>query len=258
MGQKRGEVAPEPASAWGRTPCSACPLRVSKHYRKFSPGELKFIETFKMDEIRREPGQTILNEGENARYMYTLLSGWVMKYKSLEDGRRQIINYAFPGDLLGLQGAAFGKMQHSVEALSAVTLCVFDKTKLWALYEAHPSLGFDITWLAAHEKSILADFLVTVGQRTASERIAFVLLNLYRRAELSGMVKRSTMHLPLTQEHLADTIGFSLVHTNRSLSRVRRLGAFDWQGATFTMRDENALVEFASIPPGIDGARPFI
>jgi CRP-like cAMP-binding protein len=258
MGQRRGEAEQEPVTAWGRTPCSACPLRASKHYRKFSPGELKFIETFKIDEVRRDAGQTILTEGENAPYMYTVLSGWVMKYKALEDGRRQIINYAFPGDLLGLQGAAFGKMQHSVEALSPVTLCMFDKKKLWSLYEAHPGLGFDITWLAAHEKSILADFLVTVGQRTASERIAFVLVNLFRRAQLGGMIKRGVMQMPLTQEHLADTIGFSLVHTNRSLSRVRRLGAFEWHGATFRMLDEQALVEFASIPPGVDGPRPFI
>lgn len=258
MGQRRGEVSGEQATGWGATPCSTCPLRASKHFRKFTPGELAFVERFKIDEVQREPGQTILTEGENAAHLYTVLSGWVMKHKSLEDGRRQIINYAFPGDMLGLQGAAFGKMQHSIEALSAVTLCVFDKSKLWSLYEKHPGLGFDITWLAAHEKSILADFLVTVGQRTASERVAFVLLNLFRRARDSGMVKRGTMDLPLTQEHLADTIGFSLVHTNRSLSRVRRLGAFDWHGPTFTMRDEDALVEFASIPPSVAGPRPFI
>lgn len=259
MGHRRGEVANEEAtSGWGTTPCSTCPLRASKHYRKFSPGELKFMETFKIDERRRETGQTILTEGESANHMYTVLSGWVMKYKSMEDGRRQIINYAFPGDLVGLQGAAFGKMQHSVEALSPVTLCVFDRKKLWSLYEAHPGLGFDITWLAAHEKSILADFLVTVGQRTASERIAFVLVNLFRRAQVSGMVRRGTMELPLTQDHLADTIGFSLVHTNRSLSRVRRLNAFEWHGASFTMLDEDVLVEFASIPPAVAGPRPFI
>ena len=138
MGQRRGEVANEATSGWGTTPCSTCPLRASKHYRKFSPGELKFIETFKIDELRRDTGQTILTEGEGASHLYTVLSGWVMKYKSLEDGRRQIINYAFPGDLVGLQGTAFGKMQHSVEALSPVTLCVFDKKKVWSLYEALP------------------------------------------------------------------------------------------------------------------------
>lgn len=247
-----------PAAGWSRTPCSACPLRASKHFRKFTPEELRFVESFKKDEVVRHAGQIIFNEGENSANLYTVLSGWVMKYKSLDDGRRQIINFAFPGDLLGLQGAVFGKMQHSVEALTPVTLCVFDKKKLWTLYEHHQGLGFDITWLAAQEKSILADFLVSVGQRTASERIAFLLVSLYRRAQLCGLVTRQTMQMPLRQEHLADTIGFSLVHTNRSLSRLRRLNAFTWLGPSFTMLDEEALVEFAGIPEVVPGPRPFI
>lgn len=246
------------ASGMGRTPCSECPLRSRKTFRSFTAEELRFVETFKVGEIVREPGQTIVTEGENSKHLYTVLSGWVMKHKSLEDGRRQIINYAFPGDLLGLQGAVFGKMQHSAEALSAVTLCVFDKSKLWSLYEHHQGLGFDITWLAAHEKSILADFLVSVGQRTASERIAFLLVSLYRRAQQCGLVVKNAIQLPLTQEHIADTIGFSLVHTNRSLSRLRRDNFFDWQGTTFTMLNEDALVKFASIPESVPGPRPFI
>ena len=250
-----GEAYP---SGKGSTPCSACPLRASKHFRKFTPEELRFIEKFKKDEVRKDPGQTILVEGENSDYLYTVLSGWLMKLKVLDDGRRQIINYAFPGDLTGLQGAVFGKMQHSVEALSPVTLCVFDKRQLWTLYEHHQGLGFDVTWLAAHEKSILADFLVTVGQRTASERIAFLLVSLFRRARTCGLVSKNTMQLPLTQEHVADTIGFSLVHTNRSLSRLRRLKAFEWHGTTFTMLDEETLVDFAGIPTAVPGPRPFI
>lgn len=257
---KRRKLTPEEAlpTGWGRTRCSQCPLRASKYFRKFTPEEAKFVEAFKINEITREAGQSILTEGENSEHLYTVLSGWVMKYKSLDDGRRQIINYAFPGDLLGLQGAVFGEMQHSAEALSPITLCVFDKKRLWALYEAHQGLGFDITWLAAHEKSVLADFLVTVGQRTASERIAFLLVCLFRRARMSGLVRKNRLVLPLTQEHLADTIGFSLVHTNRSLSRLRRLEAFTWQGTDFVMRDEEALVAFAGIPTQVPGPRPFI
>lgn len=257
---KRRKLTPEeaPPTGWGRTPCSQCPMRASKHFRKFTPEEARFIEGFKKDEVARNAGQIIFTEGENSDYLYTVLSGWVMKHKSLEDGRRQIINYAFPGDLLGLQGAVFGKMQHSVEALTPVTLCVFDKKKLWSLYEQHQGLGFDITWLAAQEKSILADFLVSVGQRTASERIAFLLVSLFQRARTCGLTVRNTMKMPLHQEHIADTIGFSLVHTNRSLSRLRRLNAFAWQGANFTMMDEKALMEFAGIPAVIPGARPFI
>lgn len=238
--------------------CRSCPLRALKAFRKFTPEELAFVETFKAGEIAPRSGETIFIEGDSTDSLYTVLDGWVMKYKSLEDGRRQIINFAFPGDLVGLQGAVSGKMQHSVEVLSDARLCKFPKDRLWKLFEKHPGLAFDVTWLAAHEKSILADFLVTVGQRSASERVAFVLLHIFRRARMSGLVRKDTLDLPLTQEHLADTIGFSLVHTNRSVSRLRSRGVFEWRGSTFKMLDEDALAAFAGNPAQAAGPRPFI
>ena len=229
----------------GETRCRACPLRPMKAFREFSSDELRFVERFKIAEQRFAPGQTVLVEGEKSPYLYTLLSGWAFKYKLLEDGRRQIINYALPGDLLGLQSAMSEPMQHSVEAVSEATLCVFSREKVWDLYKEHYALGFDITWIAAHEKAILAEFLVSVGQRTASERIAFLLLLLFRRARSVGLVRGGTLELPLTQEHFADTIGFSLVHTNKRLRRLKRAGAFAWVGQTFRMLDEKSLQEQA-------------
>src|SRR5665213_1976624 len=81
--------------------------------------------------------------------------GCAFRYKTLPDGRRQILNYALPSDLIGLQGAVNDEMQHSVEALTDVTLCVFPREKLWDLYKDYPALAFDITWLAAREEQML-------------------------------------------------------------------------------------------------------
>lgn len=251
--------APTPAvTRRVQTPCNLCPLRALKTFRKFTTEELRFVERFKAGEVKLARGQTVLTEDENSEFLYTVLSGWLMKHKMLEDGRRQVLNYAMAGDFLGLQAATFDKMQHSVEALSEVTLCVFPKKKIWTLYEQHQGLGFDVTWIAAQEKSILADFLVSAGQRTSSERIAFLLLILFRRARMVGLVRNNVVHFPFHQEHLADTIGFSLVHTNKCLARLRRTRAFDWIGETFTMLDEErlaGLVGRPAIPPGL---KPFI
>lgn len=239
-------------------PCDRCPLASHKAFRKFTPEELRFVQRFKIGEARVEAGRTVLVEGEDSPYLFTVLSGWAIKHKSLADGRRQIINFALPGDMTGLQAAMFDKMQHSVQALTDVVLCVFDRSKIWKLYEAHPGLGFDMTWIAANEKTILADFLVTVGQRTASERIAFLLLTLFRRARNVGLVSDGTAQFPFTQEHLADTVGFSLVHTNKTLNRLRRTGTFEWSGQSFTLRDEARLAELALRPALVPGPRPFI
>lgn len=238
--------------------CAQCPFLTMSTFRRFTPEELQFVTRLKLGEVRLKAGETVLVEGQDSPYLYTVLSGWLFKSKSLDSGRRQIINYAVPGDLVGLQSAVFDKMQHSVEALGDAVLCVFPKHKIWTLYKQHQGLGFDLTWIAAQEKSILADFLVSVGQRTAAERIAFLLLTLFRRARAVGLVRKQSVRFPFTQEHFADTIGFSLVHTNKRISRLKRTGAFEWTTDNFRMIDEDLLSQLAGQPTFNALARPFI
>ena len=132
----------------------------------------------------------------------------------------------------------------------------FPREKLWTLYEKHQGLAFDVTWLAAREETILGDYLVTVGQRRATERVAFVLLHLFRRARQLGLARNNKVTFPFTQDHLADTIGFSLVHTNKTLKQLRRTGSFKWTGTDFELQNEQRLAELAGDASPISGVRP--
>src|SRR4029079_6053041 len=89
-------------------------------------------------QLNVEAGASIRLQGANSAHLYTILSGWTFRYKTLPDGRRQILNYALPSDLIGLQGSVNDEMQHSVEALTDVMLCVFPREKLWDLYSNYP------------------------------------------------------------------------------------------------------------------------
>jgi CRP-like cAMP-binding protein len=241
-----------------QTPCKSCPLRPLEAFRKFTPEEVDFMQGFKSGELVLDAGSTILVEGTNSPHLYTLLSGWGAKHKTLADGRRQVLNFALPGDFLGLQASILDCMHHTVEALTSVVLCVFPREKLWTLYEKHQGLAFDVTWLAAREETILGDYLVTVGQRRATERVAFVLLHLFRRAEQVGLVRGNKVTFPFTQEHLADTVGFSLVHTNKTLKKLRRTGCFKWTGTDFELLDGKKLEELAGEPATMASPRPLI
>lgn len=240
------------------TPCESCPLRKLTVFRQFEPIELKFVDWFKSGEIVVEEGETILLEGSDNPNLYTVLSGWAFRYKSLSDGRRQILNFALPGDFLGVQATMFGAMQHSVEALSRTVLCVFPRDRLWQLYEKHPALAFDLTWLIARSERMLDDTLLSVGRRSAQERIAFVLLHLFQRARELGMVTGSTARFPFTQQHIADALGLSLVHTNKTLKRLSASGAIRWKDGRFEMLDEMRLIALASHENNPAYKRPFI
>jgi CRP/FNR family transcriptional regulator len=123
---------PKSADSKAMTACRNCPLRKIATFRAFTDEELNFMETFKSGELAVEPGATILLEGTNSAHVFTMLSGWAFRFRSLEDGPRQILNFSLPGDFLGLQGSIFDKMQHSVEALTSAVLCVFPREKVWS------------------------------------------------------------------------------------------------------------------------------
>lgn len=255
MGRRKAKVS---AGASIQTPCARCPLRRLAAFRKFTSEEIEFISAFKSGELRLEAGNAIFSEGTNSPHLYTVLSGWAFKYKTLEDGRRQILNYALPGDLIGLQASIFDSIGHSIEALSDVVLCVFPREKLWPLFEKHAGLAFDVTWLAAREETILGDYLVSIGRRSATERVAFILLNLFQRARQSGLARGNAVDFPFTQEHLADTAGFSLVHTNKTLKRLRASGLFKWNGGSFEMVDEQKMMELVGLAAPAETVRPFL
>jgi CRP/FNR family transcriptional regulator, anaerobic regulatory protein len=253
---------PKAAQAKAMTACQACPLRKIAIFRPFTGEELTFMETFKAGELVVDPGATILLEGTNSAHVFTVLSGWAFRFKSLEDGRRQILNFSLPGDFLGLQGSIFDKMQHSVEALTTTVLCVFPREKVWSLFQNHPGLAFDTTWLASREEIMLDEHLLSVGQRRANERMAYLLLHLFRRAQQSGQQsgasQKKKVDFPFTQQHLADALGFSIVHTNKTLKRLRATGTFKWTGTQFEVVDEAKLMELAGNPTTTGGLRPLL
>jgi CRP/FNR family transcriptional regulator, anaerobic regulatory protein len=137
------------------TSCRQCPLRNLPIFPQLEASELEFVQRFKGGEQTVEPGATILLEGSSSGQLFTVLRGLGLRYKMLPDGRRQVINFVFPGDFIGLQAAVMGEMKHSVEATTAMTLCTFDRADLWSLFRNYPARAFDLTWLAAVEEHLL-------------------------------------------------------------------------------------------------------
>lgn len=241
-----------------QVPCERCPLRGMKVLRDFSPDELDFVSSFKSGELNVEAGTNILLQGTNSAYLYTVLVGWAFRHKTLPDGRRQILNFSLPSDFLGLQGTIANEMQHSVEALTDMTLCIFPREKLWDLFTRFPALSYDLTWMAAREEQILDESLVSIGRRTAIERMAYLLLHLFIRAEEVGLTKAQTIQFPFTQQHVADTLGMSLVHANKTLKKLTATRTIRWKGKVFEIVDREALGKIAHFDFPGPHQRPFI
>ncbi|WP_320199349.1 Crp/Fnr family transcriptional regulator [Agrobacterium sp. rho-13.3] len=250
-------MSPKKPNGTSTTPCEQCPLRARSHFRDFTSPELDFVSRFKTGELSVEPGAIVLMEGSHSAHLYTVLNGWGFRYKTLEDGRRQILNYLMPGDLVGLQGTVMGEMQHSVEALSPVTLCVFERGRLNSLFGDHPSLAYDLTWIAASEERMLDSHLLSVGRRTALERAAYLLAFLYDKASSVGLMEKDRL-IPVTQQHVADTLGLSIVHTNKTLRKLADRDLIRWTDKGCLVLDDGGLAQIASWDRDNKQARPFI
>jgi CRP-like cAMP-binding protein len=225
--------------------CHECALRACGLFKPITPNELGAINDVKRDHVALEAGREIIRAGDDSPEIYTLYSGWAFRFKTLTDGRRQILNFLLPGDLVGLQAAMFDAAQYGVEALTDVELCLLPRRKVWALFDEMPGLAFDVAWLGSREEGYVDDNLTSTGRRTAAERIAALIISLYKRSKALGLVENDSFEFPLTQQHIADALGMSLVHTNKTLARLRRLGMYSRANGTMTLTNPRVLQRIA-------------
>jgi len=148
-------------------------------------------------------------------------------FKTLPDGRRQILNFLLPGDLLGLQAAMFeaaAAWHRGIDGGRAVLVAAAPRSG--SCFGRAPELAFDVAGWGPREESIVDENLLSTGRRSAAERIAALIVTLYKRADALAMVAGHTFAFPLSQQHIADALGLSLVHTNRHLARLRQMVMF--------------------------------
>ena len=214
-------------------------------FKPITPNELGAINSIKREHVAFDAGAEVIRAGDESPEIYTLYSGWAFRFKTLPDGRRQILNFLLPGDLVGLQAAMFDAAQYGVEALTDVELCLLPRRKVWALFDEMPGLAFDVAWLGAREEGYVDDNLTSTGRRTAAERVAALLISLYKRTKALGLVENETFEFPLTQQHIADALSMSLVHTNKTLARLRRMGLYSRTNGSLTLTNPRVLQRIA-------------
>ncbi len=240
-------------------PCLDCPLQSCPGLRRLEEHQLAYMQDFKSGEIRLDRGEMLIDEGADYDRLYTVLDGVLIRSRSLEDGRRQIVNFMFPGDLIGLQGAFDEPSSHAIEALIDVRLCRFKRGDFSSFISSHPSLAYDITWLAAKEETALEGHIVSLGQRNARERVTFLAVWLIDRAQSTCLAdETNTLSLTITQSQIADMLGLSLVHTNRTLKQLQREGLVEWKTREIHVPDLEKAAEYAQFDRSRDRCRPFI
>lgn len=223
-------------------------LRLS-HFHALSADEGHALESAASVVRLYRPHEDLVREGEPAGHIGLLLTGFASGCRFLPDGRRQIVSYLIPGDLCDPRLLLLPAAAHTVSTLTAANVALYPREALLALIERHPHLGRAMCWLALQEEMIAREWLVNVGQRTAVERLAHLLCEIFTRMQAVRLTEGGRCEMPLTQVELADTLALSSVHVNRTLQELRRRALVSLSGGMLEIHDFKTLQSVALFEP---------
>ena len=187
------------------------------------------------------PRHDLLREGDSPRSLYLILEGWACHYRTLEDGRRQTVDFAIPGDLCDLNLFILDRMDHSIGAITRLKVAEIGREVFHRVVTSFPNITTALWWQELVSKSIHREWILNVGQRTAQERIAHLLCEMFLRLESVGLTDGFTCEFPATQQDIADATGLTSVHVNRSIQQLRLRGLIILQRQKLTIPDMLAL-----------------
>ncbi len=201
--------------------------------------------------IHRKPTRTIrarreiMREGECPAATLAIQSGWAAFARHFPDGRRQIQHRLVPGDIVGLGRGV--TLTSSLLALTPVTLIELDPPA------AEPLLERATRRHAALTLQHMLNAVARLGRQSAQERFAHLLLELRDRLRMAGLGDGARFEMPLTQEMLADTLGLTSVHVNRTLQTMRQQSLVTLREREVGLPDVAALARIADYQPPVLG-----
>lgn len=204
------------------------------------------LEKLARNAKRLQRGADLILEGEQPVSVFLLLEGWAFRYKSTAEGGRQIIAFVIPGDLCDGQIFLMARMDHSIGLLAESLVAKIPAAEMLDLMDRYPRIERALMWSTLVDGATVHEWLLNVGQRHAAQRLAHLFCELFVRMKLVKMVDEDgTFTLPVTQSELADTIGATTVHVNRSLQRLRRAGLIALKDSQLTILDFDALARMS-------------
>ena len=212
----------------------------------FTDDEKSYLASLLGRVEHHRPGVQIIAEGASLDCPRFIVSGWGCLCRTLSDGRRQILAFYLPGDLLGYSARSGSVALGTYMALTRMeTAPAAEIVRDASRSPRAPHLSAALEALQVQEEDYLLAQIVRIGRQTAYERFASLMLEFYGRLERAGLASECRFHMPLTQEALGDGLGLSIVHINRTVQQLKREGLIAVNGAVVTLLRPDALGQIA-------------
>lgn len=207
------------------------------------------VKVLARDRVEISVGRPIVKENDRNPQLYLVETGWVFRSRGLASGRRQIVNYALPGDLLCTDSLLFKASSFDLTARLPVSLIRIESPQGLELFDKYAGLAAAIAWTMGQEESILAERVVSLGRRDSFEKLAHALCELDARLSAIGQMRGRTIELPLNQEDFADILGISVIHVNRTFRRMSEEKIAEYRKGSIDLLNKERLAELSSFDP---------
>jgi CRP-like cAMP-binding protein len=179
----------------------------------------------KVQRLGRE--QYIVRDGEKPIHSCLLLSGFAYRHKITGDGGRQVMSIHMKGDVVDLQNSLLRRSDHNVQALTSIQVALIPVEAVQDLAFTRPTVGKAMWYETLVDASIFREWTLNVGRRVAIKRTAHLLCEFALRLEAAGLGEQCDYQLPMTQDQLADALGLTPVHVNRTLQALQKDGLIE-------------------------------
>lgn len=196
---------------------------------------------FKYVDARRD----LISEGDKPRHVHLVLDGWACRYKTLPDGKRQIVSLFVPGDFCDVNVYILKEMDHSIAAITRLKVAMITPDEMNVLTTDRPRITQALWWHELVTAAVQREWTVNLGQRSAYARLAHLLIELYLRLQTVGRASHGRCDFPLTQNDLADATGLTAVHVNRTLQELRRDGLIELERRQLRILDLERMMDVA-------------
>jgi len=197
-----------------------------------------------------DAGTVIVPQGGDYGDIFLLDRGWVMRSRNLENGARQIVNVALPGDFIAMNALLFATSDFELSCKTDIAAYRLPADRLGNALTRDAMLSAALFWVNAHEESLLAERIVSLGRRSARQRTAHVLCELMSRLEIIGFSDPERFVVPMSQEEFADILGISIVHMNKTLRAFERDGVISFRNSLLLVLDRIKLEQEAGFESG--------
>jgi CRP-like cAMP-binding protein len=209
------------------------------------------IEALKVTPHAAPAGAVLLHQGDRVGHVFALFGGWAAQSQVFRDGRRQILDVLLPGRLFGFEALHRDEACYSVVAITEIAYGTIERAALPLFSGRHPELGRALLEVLLEEHEGVHRRLAWMGHYTAEERLAALLADLHKRLAALGLVREDgAFPMPLTQQQLADLMGFNVVHINRVLRRLRMRQLVTIEEHLVRIHDPVALARIVPVSSG--------